>query len=236
MSENNKRVYQIAIDGPVAAGKSSVAKAVAKKLGFVYIDTGAMYRCVALFMEGEGVSWNNESVVEDKVSDVNIRLAKPVGDKNDGRPVSVYLGNKDVSWIIRDSHIAEGASVVSQYKKVRKFLVSRQQEMAKGSSVVMEGRDIAIRVLPNADLKIFMTADADSRVLRKWKYLKERGIKLTKKQVKEDLMRRDKREMERKIDPLKPLKDSWVLDTTGIDIEKVMEMIGDKLSMMIEEG
>lgn len=222
-------IFQVSIDGPVAAGKSSVAKAVAKKLGFVYIDTGAMYRVVALFMERQGVSWDNESAISDRIREVKIRLAKPVGDKNDGRPVSVYLGDEDVSWTIRDSHIAEGASVVSQYGKVRKFLVGRQQEMAKGDSVVMEGRDIAIRVLPEADLKIFMTADENSRVLRKWKYLKEIGIKMTKAQVKEDLSRRDDRESKRKIDPLKPTKKSWILDTTGIEIDKVVEMICERV-------
>lgn len=225
-------IFQIAIDGPVAAGKSSVAKAVAKKLGFVYIDTGAMYRAVALFMERQGVSWDNESAISDRIGEVKIRLAKPVGDKNDGRPVSVYLGDEDVSWTIRDSHIAEGASVVSQYGKVRTFLVRRQQEMAKGDSVVMEGRDIAIRVLPEADLKIFMTAAEDSRVLRKWRYLKEIGINMTKAQVKEDLSRRDDRESKRKIDPLKPTNKSWILDTTGIEIPKVIEMICNKVKEM----
>ncbi len=222
-------IFQVSIDGPVAAGKSSVAKAVARKLGFVYIDTGAMYRVVALFMERQGISWDNESAISDRVREVKIRLAKPVGDKNDGRPVSVYLGDEDVSWTIRDSHIAEGASVVSQYGKVRKFLVKRQQEMAKGDSVVMEGRDIAIRVLPEADLKIFMTADEKSRILRKWKYLKEIGIKMTKAQVKKDLSRRDDRESKRKIDPLKPTKKSWILDTTGIEIDKVVEMICERV-------
>lgn len=225
-------IFQISIDGPVAAGKSSVAKAVAKRLGFVYIDTGAMYRAVALFMERQGVSWDNESAISDRIKEVKIRLAKPVGKKNDGRPVSVYLSDEDVSWTIRDSHIAEGASVVSQYGKVRKFLVNRQQEMAKGDSVVMEGRDIAIRVLPEADLKIFMTADENSRVLRKWKYLKEIGIKMTKAQVKEDLFRRDDRESKRKIDPLKPMKKSWILDTTGIEINKVVEMICKRVKEM----
>lgn len=225
-------IFQISIDGPVAAGKSSVAKAVAKNLGFVYIDTGAMYRAVALFMERQGVSWDNESAISDRIREVKIRLAKPVGDKNDGRPVSVYLGDEDVSWIIRDSHIAEGASVMGQYGKVRKYLVSRQQEMAKGDSVVMEGRDIAIRVLPQADLKIFMIADENSRVLRKWRYLKEIGIKMTKAQVKEDLLRRDDRESKRKIDPLKPTKKSWILDTTGIEINEVVEMICERVRKM----
>jgi cytidylate kinase len=225
-------IFQIAIDGPVAAGKSSVAKAVAKKLGFVYIDTGAMYRVVALYMERSGVSWDNESAISDRVGEVKVRLAKPVGEKKDGRPVSVYLEDEDVSWAIRDSHVAEGASVVSQYGKVRKFLVSRQQEMAKGDNVVMEGRDIAVRVLPKANLKIFMTADVDSRVLRKWKYLKEIGIKMTKTQVKEDLERRDKREEKREIDPLKPTKESWILDTTEIEIDKVVEMICERVGKM----
>ncbi|MFC1654001.1 (d)CMP kinase [Patescibacteria group bacterium] len=224
-----KKGTQIAIDGPVAAGKSSVAKGVAKKLGYVYIDTGAMYRAVALYMESMGVSWENESAVSENVSNAKIRLAKPVGKKDDGRPVSVYLGSEDVSWEIRNSHIAEGASVMGKYPKVRKELVKQQQKMAQGESVVMEGRDICLRVLPKAEFKIFMTADVGKRVLRKWEYLKERGINLTKAQVKDDLTRRDEREMNRKIDPLKPVRGAWVLDTSGMNIDEVIDTICERV-------
>lgn len=229
MTKSKKKVIQIAIDGPVAAGKSTIAKALAEKLGYLYVDTGAMYRAIALLMEQEGISWNNESAVSDRVTMAKIRLAKPVGAKKDGRPVSVYLGNEDVSWMIRDSHVAEGASVVSQYRRVREVLVREQQKMAKGESVVMEGRDIGLRVLPQANLKIFMTADVEARVRRKWDYLKKQGIEMTKKQVEEDLNRRDEREMTRKIDPLKPVKGSWKLDTTGMSVDEVVSVICNRV-------
>ncbi|OGV92655.1 cytidylate kinase [Microgenomates group bacterium RIFCSPLOWO2_01_FULL_47_10] len=225
-----KRVIQIAIDGPVAAGKSTVAKKLADALGYLYVDTGAMYRALALYAEQNGVSWENESAVGELARKASILLKKPAAKKKDGRSVSVYLSGVDVSWQIRDSHMAEGASVVSQYKKVREVLVRKQQAMAKGESVVMEGRDIGLRVLPAAVLKIFMTADVDARVKRKWEYLKKRGTLLTKQQAKEDLMRRDEREMHRLIDPLKPVAGAWRLDTTGMKIEEVVEMIRQRVN------
>lgn len=224
-----KSIIQIAIDGPVAAGKSTIAKLLSQKLGFLYIDTGAMYRAMALYVEQRGISWENESAVSDVVSDARIRLAQPVGGKNDGRSVSVYLGKEDVSWQIRDSHIAEGASVVSQYKKVREILVFKQRQMANGESVVMEGRDIGIRVLPNASLKIFMTADTKTRVKRKWEFLKSQGVWMTLAQVEEDLTRRDQREMNRQIDPLTPVIGAWKLDTTGMTIDEVVGIIYQKV-------
>lgn len=218
-------VIQIAIDGPVAAGKSTVAKLLSQKLGILYIDTGAMYRAAALFIERQGISWENEEAVSSSIKLAKIRLARPVGTKNDGRTVSVYLGGEDVSWQIRDSHIAEGASVISQYKKVREVLVLHQQKLAEGEKVVMEGRDIGVRVLPHASLKIFMTADVNTRVQRKWDYLRKNHSLLTKKQVKEDLVRRDQREMSRKIDPLKPAVGALVLDTSGMTINEVVNVI-----------
>jgi cytidylate kinase len=179
-----------------------------------------------------GVSWENESAVSGCVTQAVIRLAKPVGAKNDGRVVSVYLGKEDVSWEIRNSHVAEGASVLGQYKKVRAFLVSMQQKMAQGEDVVMEGRDIGIRVLPQASLKIFMTADVDTRVKRKQDFLKSQGIVMTFEEVKDDLTRRDEREMNREIDPLIPTKDAWQLDTTGMTIEEVVETIEERVGKL----
>lgn len=226
------KVIQIAIDGPVAAGKSTVAKLLSQKLGFLYIDTGAMYRAAALFIERQGISWENEAAVSTSIKLAKIRLARPVGIKNDGRTASVYLGSEDVSWQIRDSHVAEGASVISQYKKVREMLVLQQQKLAQGENVVMEGRDIGVRVLPQASLKIFMTADVDTRVKRKWDYLKKNHSPLTKMQVKEDLVRRDQREMSRKIDPLKPVVGAWVLDTSGMTIDVVVNVIEEQYNQM----
>lgn len=229
IGKKRNKVFQIAIDGPVAAGKSTVAMMVAKELGFVYVDTGAMYRAVALAVEREGVDWEDEERVSEVAERVRVRLARPVGKKNDGRPVSVYLGQEDVSWEIRTTHYGEGASVVGLYKRVRMALVKQQQEVARTNSVVMEGRDICVRVLPKAQLKIYMDADVDERTERKFQYLKERGMRTTRKKVKADLMKRDRREMTRQIDPLKPVKGAWKFDTTGLPIEEVVRRIVEKV-------
>ncbi len=221
--------FQIAIDGPVAAGKSTVAKMLAEKFNAVYVDSGAMYRVVALDCEREGISWENEGAVGERARKVEICLARPVGKKKDGRPVTVYLGDEDVSWEIRNSHIGEGASVVGQYRGVREALVKIQRRMARGARVVMEGRDIGTKVLPDAEVKIYMTADVDKRVERKWRYLKERGIVMTKEQVKDDLVRRDTREMTRKNNPLIPARGAWILDTTGMEIDEVVEKIVERV-------
>ena len=163
---------------------------------------------------------------------INIRLARPSGDKRDGRAVSVYLDNEDVSWKIRELEIGEGASQVAIYPAVRKVLVNLQQQMCVGKRVVMEGRDIGSKVLPQADLKIFMVADQTERVKRKQKQLKQVGEQVTKKQVQADLVSRDTREMTREVDPLAPTLDAWQLDTTEMNINQVVEVIVDKVSSL----
>jgi len=136
--QSKSHPLQIAIDGPVAAGKSTVAKKLAEKLNLTYIDTGAMYRCLALAAKEKHLDWQDESAISDLVQKITIILKSPHGAKKDGRPVTVYLGNKDVSWKIRTTDIGEGASIVSQYRKVRQILVKRQQELAHKNRVVME--------------------------------------------------------------------------------------------------
>lgn len=221
---------QIAIDGPVAAGKSTIAKLLAAQLRLTYIDTGAMYRTLALAAQRAQVDWNNGSALAKLAQKIKIRLARPIGAKNDGRGVSVYLNEKDVSWKIRESEIGEGASQVAVFPEVRKILVKLQQHMCSGKDVVMEGRDIGSKVLPQADLKIFMIADQAERVKRKRKHLKEIGETLTKKQVQADIESRDTREMTREIDPLRPTLDAWQLDTTDLDIEQVVATIVQRVT------
>lgn len=216
---------QIAIDGPVAAGKSTVAKLLAKRLKLTYIDTGAMYRAAALSAKQAGLDWHNEAAVSELVKKIRLRLARPVGDKNDGRSVSVYLNDEDVSWKIRELEIGEGASIVATYPQVRKTLVKKQQEMCRGKRVVMEGRDICSVVLPKADLKIFMSADQKERIKRKQAQLERVGETASRKEVKQDIVSRDTREMTRKIDPLKPTSDAWQFDTTDLNINEVVEKI-----------
>lgn len=225
MSKKNDKSFQIAIDGPVASGKSTIAKLLADRLKLTYIDTGAMYRTVALAAKRNQISWEDGPAVAKIASKISIRLARPIGKKKDGRPVSVYLNNEDISWKIRELEFGEGASVIGVHPEVRKILVKLQQDMCKGKRVVMEGRDIGCKVLPNAQLKIFMIADQTERVKRKQQQLKKVGEKVSKKQVVADVMSRDNREINREIDPLRPTLDAWQLDTTSMNIEEVVDKI-----------
>jgi cytidylate kinase len=217
--------FQIAIDGPVAAGKSTAAKKLAEVLGFLYIDTGAMYRCVALRAKKLDVAWDDEEKVTELMSTTSIELSKPNESERDGRQVTVLLNGEDVSWTIRSSEIAEGASVVSTYPGVREVLVQLQRILADDSDVVMEGRDIGTNVLPEAQLKIYMDADVEERVERKWRYLKAIDKKISRVQVKSDLIKRDDREKNRAVDPLRPAEDAWIFDTTGMEIDEVIAAI-----------
>lgn len=235
MSTKTNNALQIAIDGPVAAGKSTIAKRLSERLKLTYIDTGAMYRTLALAAQRAKVDWDDEVGLSKLAQKIKIRLARPIGKKKDGRPVSVYLDGEDVSWEIRELEIGEGASQVAIYPQVRKILVSLQQQMCQGKRVVMEGRDIGSKVLPQADLKIFMIADQAERVKRKQQQLKRVGEKVSKKQVEADLISRDTREMTREIDPLRPTLDAWQLDTTQLSIDKVVAAIVNRVTFLEKE-
>lgn len=217
--------FQVTIDGPVGAGKSTVAQEVAEKLGFVYVDTGAMYRVVALAAKQKKIDWSDEKKVGRLVKTIDMDLKWPTGKKKDGRKVTVFLNRKDVSWEIREEEYGEGASIVGQYLKVRKELVKLQRRMSKHNNVVMEGRDIGTRVLPDADLKIYMDADLGERVRRKREQLVLQGQKLPTQVVRRNVVTRDNREMTRKVDPLRPAKDAWIFDTTNLSIDEVVDRI-----------
>lgn len=221
----NEKNFQITIDGPVGAGKSTVAKEVADRLNILYIDTGAMYRAMALFANNNNVKLTDEKRITELVGNFKIEMHSPSGDNKDGRKITVIMGDKDISWDIRQSDLGEGASLVSQYSGVRERLVSLQQELARGQSVVMEGRDIGTRVLPDAEIKIYMDADVEERVVRKIDQLKKMGILGEYDDVKRDIATRDNREMTREIDPLRPAKDAWILDTTDLSVDEVVDRI-----------
>lgn len=230
-----KKWIQIAIDGPVAAGKSTVAYELSKRLNLLYVDTGAMYRCFALAAKRRGMNWEDQKAMELLVKKVMIKLEKPRKEEKDGRKVTVLLDGEDVSLEIRSSEIAEGASIVGQYQRVRRRLVSLQKKISRNNDVVMEGRDIGIRVLPRADLKIYLDADLDTRVKRKRKQLSGMGKRLLNKEVREGIIKRDQREMTREVDPLRPAKGAWILDTSGLSTKKVVRMISDKLKIIRED-
>jgi cytidylate kinase len=222
--------FQIAIDGPVAAGKGTVAKLVAKRLGFLYVDTGATYRVAALLAKQAGVDWANESNVADLARSADITMHNPTPDQADGRQTTVIVNGQDVSWIIRTEDMGKGASAVAKLPAVRQVLVEKQQSIAASQDVVMEGRDITYRVLPQAQLKIYLTADPKVRAKRRHQELLIRGEDVNYNAVLADLLARDKQDIERTTDPLKIVPEAWVLDTTNLDIEAVVDQIEAKVN------
>ncbi len=216
---------QIAIDGPVAAGKGTVARLLASRLGFLYVDTGAMYRTAAFLGKKYQVDWNDEKGLASLIEEHTIILRNPLENEKDGRLVTVLLDEEDISWAIRTAEISQGASIVSQYTLVRQALVKKQQEIAGNTDVVMEGRDITFRVLPEAQLKIYLDAKLDVRAQRRHADLLSRGEDVSLEKVKQEIQIRDDRDMHRAVDPLHVVRDAWVLDTTDLPIEEVVETI-----------
>ncbi|OGY17806.1 MAG: cytidylate kinase [Candidatus Chisholmbacteria bacterium RIFCSPHIGHO2_12_FULL_49_9] len=223
------RPLQIAIDGPVSAGKGTVARSLAERLGIVYVDTGAMYRSAALLAQSSGIPLEDSSSVVTLLSQARIEIRPPTLEEQDGRLTTVLLNGEDVSWKIRGEAVGLGASIISQHPEVRAILVARQREMVAGQSVVMEGRDITTRVLPDAPFRIFLTASPEVRARRRQQQLRERGIGLSYKKVLADLRRRDEQDSARKADPLRVAHGAWVLDTSDLTIQQVVERIVDKI-------
>ena len=206
----------VAIDGPSSAGKSTVAKGVAKELGFVYVDTGAMYRCVTLYALGKGVDCQNDEEVCKLLPEVNIELC--IGGK-------VLLNGKDVTFDIRTQPVVDNVSYIAANKGVRLFLVELQRAMAKDVSIVMDGRDIGTYVLPNADVKIFQIADVKERAKRRYLENISKGIECTLEAVKKDLERRDYIDSHRDFAPLSKAKDAIEVDTSFLTIEESIKTI-----------
>lgn len=222
--------FQVAIDGPVAAGKGTVAKLVASRLNFLYVDTGAMYRASALLATMNNISWDDEEKLASCIKKSRMILRNPLDEEKDGRQVTVLLDDEDVSWKIRTEEMSKGSSVVSQYFEVRKELVKKQQELAGHTDVVMEGRDITFRVLPHAQLKIYLDASVETRAKRRHQELLARGVDTPYEDVYKELQERDYRDMHREVDPLHIAKDAWVLDTTVLTIEEVVHLIVAKVT------
>jgi len=216
---------QVAIDGPVAAGKGTVAKLLAQKLGILYVDTGAMYRAVTLFIKRNRIDWKDEERICALLKRETPQIKLETPQENDGRLVTVLLNGEDVSWEIRTEEISWGVSVVTRYRCVRDFMLLRQRQLAQKQSVVMEGRDITTRILPAATLKIYMDADKGVRVQRRYQQLLERGEKVSLEEVKKYLKKRDDQDRHRTNDPLVIAADAWILDTTNLSIEAVVEAI-----------
>lgn len=218
---------QIAIDGPIAAGKGTVAKLVANKLGFLYVDTGALFRAVSFLCHSQKIDLQHESEVCALLTNSQpvIELKAPSEDQHDGRLCTVLLNHIDVSWDIRTSAHSHGASTVSRYLCVRDYLLTLQQQLAQQQNVVMEGRDIGTFVLPKADLKIYLTGGEETRARRRYQELLLRGESVTFEKVLADLRQRDHMDMMRKLRPLVKAEDAVEVDTTNLTIDEVVAKI-----------
>ena len=208
----------IAIDGPAGAGKSTIAKLAAEKLGYIYIDTGAMYRAVTWKVLDTGVEPTDDNIVRvaEKL-DVSLRFVKDA--------VRVFADETDVTEAIRTPEVTALVSKVAQLGPVRAKMVELQRKMAAEGGVVMDGRDIASHVLPNADVKIFLTASIEERALRRWKEMKAKGYEEPIEKMKDEIIARDKADSERAISPLVRVPEAVLLDTTGMPIERVVEKV-----------
>ena len=212
--------YKIAIDGPSSAGKSTIAKMLAKELGYIYIDTGAMYRAIGLYLIDNKVDIHDEKSVIAVLDKVDVTL-----DYDDKNNLHVYLNGKDISSRIRTQEVGEAASVCSQYLKVREKLVSLQKKLAEEKSCCMDGRDIASNVLPNANLKLYVIASDECRAKRRYIEEKEKGIDTTIEKVLEELKARDYRDMNREHNPLIKVSDAVEIDTTDRTPDDVVDDI-----------
>lgn len=216
---------QIAIDGPVAAGKSTVAKRLAQRLEFLYIDTGAMYRAVTLMAERGEIPMDDEAALVDLIGRIEIEVRMPTDDERDGRLSTVLVDGEDVSHAIRRGSVNRDVSKVAALALVREALVPLQQEIAKGQSVVMEGRDITYHVLPQATLRIFLTAPEEVRIERYYHSRSARERGLDKAEVAGWLKERDYQDWHRKASPLRITEGVWQLDTRDMNVEEVVEAI-----------
>ena len=208
--------FQIAIDGPAGAGKSTVAKLAASALGFVYVDTGAMYRAAALYMDERNIDMEDDQAMEEAVRSAHIALEP---DKDGQR---VMLEGEDVTEKIRTEKAGMLASRVSACGGVRRSLVKMQQAIAAGQDVVMDGRDIGTVVLPDAPLKIYLTASVEARAERRLKELREKGLEPDPAKIREDIEQRDRQDMNRKESPLRQAEDAVYLDTSDMSIKEAV--------------
>ena len=224
------KTYSIAIDGPAGAGKSTIARALAKELGYYYVDTGAIYRTVAYFLDLLGVSPKDVDGVERYIDELNVEITYDETGKQ-----HMLMNGMDVSDEIRTQDISQKASLVSAHAVVREVLLDMQRDVARKHNVIMDGRDIGTVVLPKADVKIFLTASAEVRAKRRTDELLAKGQKAQYDQILKEIQQRDYQDTHRPIAPLKMARDSIKLDTSDLDIPQVLakmkEIIGKKIPL-----
>lgn len=215
----NNNIINVAIDGPAGAGKSTVSRGAAKAVGYIYVDTGALYRAVGVNALRKGIDTKDKSAVAATLADISVDLVFENGEQK------VLLNGEDVSTEIRTPPASMAASDVSAVPEVRAFLFDLQRDIAARNNCIMDGRDIGTVVLPDAKVKIFLTASPEERATRRYKELIEKGNDVNYKDVLEDLIQRDYNDSHREIAPLKPAEDSVIFDTTGLNLEESVEKI-----------
>ena len=213
----------IAIDGPAGAGKSTIAKLVAKRLDYIYVDTGAMYRAMGLYFVRQGISSDDEASINEACEHADISIVYQGGEQQ------VLLNGENVTGHLRTEEAGNMASAVSGYGKVREKLVELQKKLAASENVVMDGRDLGTVVLPNADLKIYLTASVETRAKRRFLELTDKGIPCNIKEIEKDIEERDYRDMHRENSPLKQAEDAVFLDSSFMGIEEVADAIINRL-------
>lgn len=218
----------VAIDGPAGAGKSTIARAAAKQLGFIYVDTGALYRTIGYACLKRGISPRDSAAVEGILPELQIALRFLSGEQH------TFLNEEDVSELIRTEEVSMAASHVSAIPAVRAFLLDLQRDFAKTQSVVMDGRDIGTVVLPHADVKVFLTASAEARAHRRWLQYREKGISADEQEILREIRQRDENDSGREIAPLRRAEDAALLDTTELTLEEsisqMISLIRSKIS------
>lgn len=211
--------YNIAIDGPAGAGKSTIAKKVAQILEFIYIDTGAMYRTFALYALKKGISADDVDAIEKACNEVTVKI-----DYVDGKQ-QVFLNGGNVTDLIRSEEVGKMSSSIARFSSVREMMVNIQKNMAASSNVIMDGRDIGTVVLPNADLKIYLTASSKERAERRYKELIAKGIDCNIEEIEKDIIDRDNQDMNREVSPLKKADDAILIDSSNMSIDEVADKI-----------
>lgn len=222
--------YSIAIDGPAGAGKSTIAKKIAKQLGFLYIDTGAMYRAMALYLLRNHIRENEEASISEACKKITITIA------HQNNVQQVFLNDENVNELIRTEEVSQMASKSSVNKDIRMKLVELQRKMAEKENIIMDGRDIGTYVLPNANLKIYLTANSGVRAQRRFQELTGKGIPCNVNDIEQDIIERDKRDMNREFAPLKRAEDAIVVDTSSMTIDEVVDTVVELVRCQDKKG
>lgn len=224
------KAIQIAIDGPASSGKSTVAKLLAQKFGYTYLDTGAMYRCATYLALEKGLTEADTDVILQELATQPIRFGRAA----DGSQL-VFLGDRDVTLAIREHDVTNNVSWVSAIAAIREELVAQQQRIAQAGGIIMDGRDIGTVVLPDAELKIFLIASVDERAERRYKENLAKGIPTDLETLKEEIAARDYKDSHRAVSPLKAAADAITFDTTGVSIEGVVDFISKKAEEILDK-